>query len=209
MKPHQEKALIHTPSRRVPRPRRDEVRARVLAAAATVFAEHGFAAASIDDVATAAGFTKGAVYSNFASKDELFLALMDAQVLARVELVQRVLVDASGSEQAVVEIGDKLARASTDQPDWQLLFLEFWQRAIREPAVREQFVTHRRALRNSITQAIQQALPAGPPRSRWAAEDLTVLALALSNGLAIETLADPTGIPDGLFGRVLAALVGP
>ncbi len=207
MKPRQEEALLPTYAPRVARPRRDEVRARVLAAAASVFAQHGFAAASIDQVAAAAGFTKGAVYSNFATKDELFLALMDAQVLARVKLVQQVLANATGSEQAAVEIGDQLARASTDQPDWQLLFLEFWQRAIREPALREQFIAHRRALRNSITQAIQQALPAEPPRTGCSAEDLTVLALALSNGLAIETLADPAGVPDGLFGRALATLI--
>lgn len=196
-----------TPVQRSVRPRRHEVRSRILAAAATVFAQRGFAGASIDQVAAAAGFTKGAVYSNFLSKDELFLALMDAQVLARVELVRRVLADARDSKQAVVEIGDQLARASADQSDWQLLFLEFWQRAIREPAVRKQFVAHRRALRKSIAQAIQDALPSGPDGAVWSAEDLTVLALALSNGLAIETLADPTGIPAGLFGRVLARLI--
>ena len=65
---------------RTPRPRRAEVRTRILDAAAAVVAERGLAAASLDQVAAAAGFTKGAVYSNFASKDELFLALMAAEV---------------------------------------------------------------------------------------------------------------------------------
>lgn len=194
------------PPERTARPRRDEVRARVLAAAATVFAEQGFAASTMDDVAATAGFTKGAVYSNFASKDELFLALMDAQVLARVELVQRLLAEASRSPEAVAEIGDRLARASVDQPEWQLLFLEFWQRAIREPHVHEQFVAHRRALRSSIAQAIRQALP-DDDRQLLPTDELAILALALSNGLAIETLADPTGVPDGIFGRALTKLV--
>ena len=193
---------------RVPRPRRDEVRSRILVAAARVFAKRGFSVATIDEVAAAAGFTKGAVYSNFASKDELFLALMDAEVSARVALAQRVLAQAPTSRQAAAEIGDWLAQAAIDQPDWQLLFLEFWLRAIREPAVREQFVAHRRALRASIAEAIRQASASDQSTSTWSADEQTVIVLALSNGLAIESLADPTGVPDGLFGRVLARLAG-
>ena len=193
---------------RVPRPRRDEVRSRILAAAATVFAQRGFSVATIDEVAAAAGFTKGAVYSNFASKDELFLALLDAEVGVRVEAARSVLAHASTSQQAATEIGDRLAQASIDQPEWQMLFLEFWLRAIREPAVREQFVAHRRALRASIAEAIRQASAGDPDTPAWSAEEQTVIVLALSNGLAIETLADPTGIPDGLFGRILARLAG-
>jgi AcrR family transcriptional regulator len=191
-------------STRVSRPHRDEVRSRVLAAAVTVFAKRGFAAATIDEVAAAAGFTKGAVYSNFASKDELFLALMDAEVNARVELMRRVAAGAASTRQALAEIGDQLARAATDQPDWQLLFLEFWLRAVREPSVREKFVTHRRALRASIAETIRQAVADDQSAWKWPAEDTTVLLLALSNGFAIEALADPTSIPDGLLGRVLA-----
>lgn len=189
---------------RAPRPRRDEVRSQVLAAAAGVFAQRGFAGATIDDVAAAAGFTKGAVYSNFESKDELFLALMDAQVSARL---QRVLAEVpSGGKRAAEEIGDRLASVSLEEPDWQLLFLEFWLRAVREPGVREQFVAHRRALRAAIAAAIRQAFASDHGGWAWTPEELTVLALALSNGLAIEALADPATIPEGLFGRVLALL---
>lgn len=188
---------------RASRPRRDEVRAQVLTAAAGVFAQRGFAGATIDEVAAAAGFTKGAVYSNFESKDELFLALMDAQVSARL---QRVLAEVPSGKRAAAEIGDRLAAVSLEEPEWQLLFLEFWLRAVREPGVRKQFVAHRRALRAAIAAAIRQAFANGHGSWTWSPEELTVLALALSNGLAIETLADPATIPEGLFGRVLARL---
>ena len=188
---------------RASRPRRDEVRAQVLTAAAGVFAQRGFAGATIDEVAAAAGFTKGAVYSNFESKDELFLALMDAQVSARL---QRVLAEVPSGKRAAAEIGDRLAAVSLEEPEWQLLFLEFWLRAVREPGVRKQFVAHRRALRAAIAAAIRQAFGNGHGSWTWSPEELTVLALALSNGLAIETLADPATIPEGLFGRVLARL---
>lgn len=192
---------------RTPRPRREEVRARVLEAAATVFARRGFEGATIDEVAAAAGFTKGAVYSNFANKDGLFLALLDAQIEARVQLVRGVLAAAPTGPGAAVAIGDRLARAALDDPDWQLLFLEFWQRAVREPSVRAEFVAHRRALRSSIAEAIRQAHETQATESTWSPEELTVLVLALSNGLAIETLVDPGDIPTGLFGRALARFV--
>jgi len=184
------------------------VRARILASAAAVFARQGFAGATIDDVAAAAGFTKGAVYSNFTNKDELFLALMDAQVQARVDLVAGVLTDVqlhgtALSSQTLRTIGDQLARATSAEPDWHLLFLEFWQRAMREPVVREQFIAHRRALRAAIAEVARGALPAG---AEWLPDEAAVLVLALSNGLAIETLADSADIAPELFGRVLAAL---
>lgn len=184
------------------------MRARILASAAAVFARQGFAGATIDDVAAAAGFTKGAVYSNFTNKDELFLALMDAQVQARVDLVAGVLTDVqlhgtALSSQTLRTIGDQLARATSAEPDWHLLFLEFWQRAMREPVVREQFIAHRRALRAAIAEVARGALPAG---AEWLPDEAAVLVLALSNGLAIETLADSADIAPELFGRALAAL---
>ena len=65
--------------RLTPEKRRELTRAHLLAAAAEVFAERGFQRATLDQIADAAGFSKGAVYSNFASKDELFLALNQRQ----------------------------------------------------------------------------------------------------------------------------------
>src|SRR5271165_1914031 len=73
---------------RIRRPKREVVRRRLLDAALDVFAEHGFDTANLDQVAAAAGLTKGAIYSNFASKDDLFYAMMAEQVLAQVESIR-------------------------------------------------------------------------------------------------------------------------
>lgn len=81
------------------------MRARVLHAAGQVFAERGFSAASLDQVAAAAGFTKGAVYSSFGSKDELFLALMDAEVARRVEEVEAALRTTTDLPGALAAVG--------------------------------------------------------------------------------------------------------
>ena len=184
-----------------PRPPRDEVRARLLEAASSVFAQKGFAAASVEDVARAAGLTKGAIYSNFASKDDLFFALLGEHVARRFLAVAEV--------RDIGAVGDALMRAAVDDADWQLLFLEFWQRAIRDPGAREQFVTHRRELRAAMAEAIDaRAAELGQPLP-MPARDLATIFLALSNGLAIEHLADPDEVPTKLFGAVLAALAKP
>ncbi|MCO7221988.1 TetR/AcrR family transcriptional regulator [Klenkia sp. PcliD-1-E] len=186
------------------RPRREQVRARVLEAARGVFAERGFAGASTDLVAAAAGFTKGAVYSNFGSKDELFLALMAAEGAARVAAVEEALAATADLPGALAAVGEQLSR-----PDaaWQLLYLEFWQRAVRDPAVRSAFVASRRELRSRVAGAVERFLAEHPVQTGWDAGRLTVVILALTHGLALESLPDPGAVPDDVLPRVLADLL--
>ena len=189
---------------RTPRPPREEVRTRILDAAARVVAERGLAGASLDQVAAAAGFTKGAVYSNFASKDELFLALLEAQSAARVTAVEESLQRTRDLPEALTAVGRELTR--TD-PAGELLFVEFWQRAVRDPAVREAFVRSRRALRARIAAVVEAFLRSRPEAATWDAQSLTVVLLALANGLALEELPDPGAVPADVVPRVLGALV--
>jgi AcrR family transcriptional regulator len=191
---------------RTPRPRRPEVRTRILDAAAAVVAERGLAAATLDQVAAAAGFTKGAVYSNFASKDELFLALLETQVADRVAGVERTLAAARTVPEALAAVSAELARPD---PQAQLLLGEFWQRAVRDPAVAEAFAESRRRLRARVVDAAAAFLAGLPEDPGWTPEALALVVVALANGLAFEELADPGSVPPGLAARVLGALVGP
>ena len=191
---------------RLPRPAKEHVRARILRAAGQVFAERGFAGASLDQVAAAAGFTKGAVYSNFASKDELFLALMTEEVARRVDLVEAALARTTDLPGALAAVGQELSRRDSS---WPLLFLEFWQRAVRDPDVRRAFVASRRDLRARVADVVARFLADHPVRTGWDAGSLTVVLIALSNGLAVEALPDPDAVPDELLTRVLAELVDP
>ena len=178
----------------------------MLSAAARVFAERGFAAASLDQVAAAAGFTKGAVYSNFGSKDELFLALMAEEGARRVDAVEAALGRTTDLPGALAAVGAEL---SSPETTWQLLFLEFWQRAVRDPAVRTAFVASRRDLRARIAEVVDRFLAEHPVRTGWDAPSLTVVLVALTHGLAVETLPDPDAVPAGLLARVLGDLVDP
>ena len=197
------------PPVRVRRPGRAAVRRRLLDAALEVFAERGYASANLDQVAAAAGLTKGAIYSNFASKDDLFFAMMHDQALRRVEAVRAALEAGAGAprgEQSLHDIGRLLTAAFTEQREWQLVFLDFWRRAVQDDAVRAQFVAQRRVLRAAIAGRVEQVLGRAPALGGLTVADIVTVVLALSNGLAIEQYADPEVVSDDLFGRVLAQL---
>ena len=117
--------------------RRQQTREYLLQAAAQVFAERGFHAATLDEVAAAAGFTKGAVYSNFKNKEDLFLALLE-DAYAREMTALRATIEASDVppeariEDFVSLIGGELDRV----PNMGALYLEFHLYALRNPAAR-------------------------------------------------------------------------
>jgi AcrR family transcriptional regulator len=179
----------------------------VLAAAREVFAERGLAGATLDDVAGAAGLTKGAVYSNFAGKDDLILALMEDRVADRIEAVAAAFAAAGSSTGGVRDAGATLIASVHADADWQRLFIEFWARAMRDDGLRDVLVERRRALRRTIAQALERGAAEHGLRLAMPADHLAVTILALSNGLAIESLLDPDAVPDELFGRLLTHLV--
>ncbi len=163
---------------------RAETRQRVLEAAAHVFARQGLAAASLEEVAAAAGFSKGAVYSNFASKDELVFALMEQEISARVESVSAAVSAETTLEGRSREAGRWLTEALSQDPEWQVLFIEFWLRAVRDPALRAQFAARRAPLRVPIARLIEvQAAEVGLALP-VPAEQLAIAVLALRTALA-------------------------
>jgi len=194
---------------RAQRPRREDVRRRLLDAALQVFAERGFNGASLDEVAAAAGLTKGAIYSNFASKDELFFAMMSDQALKRLETIRTVLANTpsdSPVNQALLDIGRLLTEALTEQREWELVLLDYWHRAVADDDVRPQFLAHRRALRVAIADSVEQVLGRSPELGDLSVDEVVTAVLALFNGLAIEQYVDPELVRSDLFGRVLAML---
>jgi len=193
-----EVTAVNPARRRTPR---NQVRVRILRAAMSVFADRGFAGATIDAIAEAAGFTKGAVYSNFGSKDDLFFALLDQQISHRHEMVTELVEDAA-ARPSPKAVGELLMAELLDNRDWQMIFVEYWLRAMRDPDLRQRFVEHRRAVRAAIGDAVRHLAF----ESDVAPASITVLVLALSNGLSIEEFIDPGTVPPDLFGAVLDAL---
>jgi AcrR family transcriptional regulator len=194
------------------RPR--DVRRRLLDAAMDVFARDGYHAATLDDVAAEAGLTKGAVYSNFTGKRELFLALLEEQVTRRAQLARSALFDtppAAGNTVSalVAALADRVGQLGAAEPDWQLLYIEFWLFAIRDPDAHRLLAAARRHLRQAIADLAEEAqrrlgLDTGISGTRWA-----TIILGLSNGLALERLIDPDAVPGDLLAAILSRLAIP
>lgn len=187
------------------RPTRDEVRDRILDAALTVFAAEGFAGATIDAIGQAAGFTKGAVYSNFESKDELFLALLDRQFESRGALIATALDSGQGDTAA---IASALSRATLDsihdQNEYQIVLIEYWLRAVRDPQLRERLVARRRTAADQALRIVEQAGTSLPGKQLSALAQLVVTVIS---GIATEEVLQPGAIDVDTLTRLFTALL--
>ncbi|MGH2864058.1 MAG: TetR/AcrR family transcriptional regulator [Solirubrobacteraceae bacterium] len=189
------------------RPTRAQTCTRVLQAAGEVFAARGFDGASIDEIAAAAGLTKGAVYSNFASKDDLFFAVIEDRLVARLSALSADIDGPSSPERFMSGVAERLAEMLISERAWNLLFIEFWARAVRDPRVREEWARHRRRARKLVAESIEQHTRANGVELPAPADELAVAVIALSNGIAMEHLADPASADPKLFADALGLLL--
>jgi AcrR family transcriptional regulator len=203
------KAPRHARSRpvRTRRPPREEVRRRILAAATEVFLDRGFGGASVDEIAAAAGFSKGAVYSNFEDKDALFLALVDEEFAWRLDQLRTALEDAPDDPHAGAEVaGRSMMRALASHQDLHVLFSEFRVHADRSPGTRRRFAQRRRQIRGTLAETVAAYAERADVELTMPPEHVATVLLALTNGLALERLGQPEAVPDELFGEVIEQL---
>lgn len=187
------------------RPQRTDVRDRLLAAAADEFTERGYAAAKLTDIADRAGFTKGAVYSNFESKQALF-----AELLARrsLDLAARVLAHISDLDPgaAAGAGGGEIASWVVAEPRWPLLTVEFGILAGRDPAIADRYRTDRRALRRELERLIAERTDDWGVGKNFDARRLATSLAALISGLAVEHSVDPEEIDEGVIADAVSEL---
>ena len=135
--------------------RRQQTRDRLLDAAGQVFARRGFHAATVDEVADAAGYTKGAVYSNFANKDELFLALLDQRLAAQLQQVEA-LYAIESSEELLAAMRGRTEQEFAAARDFGVLMVEYSLYAMRNPAAQAELAERYRQLRGRLAELITE-----------------------------------------------------
>ncbi|HEY5053419.1 MAG TPA: TetR/AcrR family transcriptional regulator [Solirubrobacterales bacterium] len=190
---------------------RDEQKAltrrRLIDAAEAVFAGSGFHGASVEEIAREAGATTGALYSNFAGKEDLFLALFEERIAADVGDYSAIVAAGTTLEEQARGAGDHWMQILRERPNYFPLLIEFWSYAIREPQLRERLGGRFAALRlGSARVALEGAKRSGLPANTEVGERLGLFINALGNGLALEKLVDPDAVPDALFGEMLALI---
>jgi AcrR family transcriptional regulator len=175
---------------------RAATRRRLLETAAGVFAERGIEGASVGELCAAAGFTRGAFYSNFGSKTDLALAMYEdhvAQLVSRLdEQLEHWLRAGSSAEEVVVRIVEGMSDHTSDTT-WHTVRLELLLTARRSPAVREVLTGHRDALVDAVVDALTRV--ARRHRLRFTVEvaALARMLLATYDGALNARLADGAG----------------
>jgi AcrR family transcriptional regulator len=174
-------------------------RAELMASARQLFLRRGFHAASLEQVAEEAGFTIGAVYSRFAGKADLFLAILDDHIDQLVAQVARVAgLDQPLGDRAELLAGRRMSLLERER-DWFPLVLEFWSHAARDERLRRELGARHERLVAAYAGLIEAdyarlglPLPLAP-------EVLARAVVAMGNGVALERLADPARVPEDLL----------
>jgi len=183
-----------------------QTRERLLDAASKVFARKGFAATSLDEVAEEAGVTKGAVYSNFDSKEDLVRAVLDERLEQRFRELAHEGPDGGTLEADAVHASERYGSVLEEERDSVLLGLEFAIHAVRNPEFRDDFIAYHRSVQADIARLIEDRLKAGGNDLRVPPQQLASLFNAITNGVALERLMDPGSVSDEMLGRLFAAV---
>ena len=162
----------------------------LVATARHLFLEDGYAATSLEKVAEEAGFSKGAVYSNFDGKDALCLAVLDT--LHR-DVADAVLGSFSGAVtlDEALETFDLWAERRLGDPDWSALEAEFAARSRRDPDLRDALQERNARIRGMIAGALSETCARHGLVLPMDVDDLASALLSLGIGLGVQRALNP------------------
>lgn len=176
-------------------------RSELLEAAERRFLADGYHGTTLEAIAEDAGYSKGAVYSAFAGKADLFLALLDSIIDRRLEAIGTLFAEHPMRQDRVSTIAERPVNVRDQQ--FFLLAMEFWLHARRDPDLLDQFAARYRRLRAGLAALATEAeTPLG-------AEGWAIVTLAISNGLALERSIDPDGVAADLFANTQRLIYPP
>jgi AcrR family transcriptional regulator len=192
--------------------RREETREELLAAAGRVFAQRGFHGTSLDAIAEEAGFSRGAVYYNFADKEELFLELLDRRCAERAQDLRELFTgeddDIAATSRQAQLAAQRALDAMTGDPEWRALYLEFLAQAARDPAFRRRFSKRTSEMRGALEEIVVERTRGVVDALGMEPAQLAVVIDALGDGLwAQHMLHGERAVPPDLFSKALALLV--
>jgi AcrR family transcriptional regulator len=178
--------------------RKARTRGELLRAAQELFLRQGYHATTLDQVAEHAGYTKGAVYSTFKNKADLFLAVFDETfVEPHLSDFRALFSQCETLEEQVAALAQRPASPTAGQ--WFLPTIEFCAHAARDPQLRAEYAHRWRRLRNGLIDLLTDHDHNSPDNGGVPSDQRALATLALATGLAYERLVDPDGIPDDLM----------
>ncbi len=194
--------------------RRPRTRAALLKAALEAFAEHGFQATTIEQVCARAGYTRGAFYSNFTSKDELFLELFDRHSEQTVLRLTAAMDSIPTEDLTLDRLAERVCEIEPAERDWYLVTTEFTLHAIRDRQTAWILAQHDARLRAELARGITEHLRRAGLTLTVDADELARLLIAVREGGLAQSYVEPEQLPPGLLerrflARILTAVTEP
>jgi AcrR family transcriptional regulator len=178
-----------------PKRRRAETVERLLDAALETFAEIGFAAASVEDICRRGGFTRGAFYSSFRTKDELFGALFARETARNLARAEQQLTGIEREADPVAAAVERCLSTFRADRTWVLVLTEYRLHAARHPEAAAALQEHSAELHRRLTELIDATAVRSGVRLALPAGDLARIVAALHDGAVMAHLPD-AGRPD-------------
>lgn len=200
-------------SRRLTRKQKQaQTREQLLEAAERVFLRRGLEGSSVEEISAEAGFTRGAFYSNFESKDQLFIELLQERVYSGYRRMLDRVEESGGTPRERLVRGAEMLRDVQDAEQGRWLFrlwLECLTKAARDEGFRKlaaTFWSGNRSLLAAQSEIQAEQLGRKPPLPP---DQIATAMIALDIGLAVQHLVDPDAVPLDLYVPIYDALFGP
>jgi AcrR family transcriptional regulator len=168
-----------------------KTRSALLRSAAKLICRKGITEASIDDVAADAGYTKGAFYANFKSKEEMFLVMLDQAYAEELERLEAHLPGEGDRADEVRRSAEDFLDFVRSDPDWPRLYFEFVVYAARNPEFREELATRNRAMRERMAEVIRNWAADLSAQAPFPYEELALMLFCMADGFLIQQLIEP------------------
>lgn len=187
------------------REKQRRTRQALLEAASEMFCRRGLDGASIDEVAQAAGYTKGAFYANFKSKEELYLVMLDERFSEELERLDRALAGTHEPQEEAVAAAADFIHFATDE-EWQRLSFQFLAYAARNEEFRQELATRQRAMRERMAKVFARwkgGLGTEPPLPM---ENIAAMTFFMADGFLAGRIIEPD-LPDELYTTMIGVFL--
>ncbi len=183
------------------REKQQRTRKSLLKAASEMFCRRGLDGASIDEVAQAAGYTKGAFYANFKSKEELFLVMLDERFSEELERLDRMLAGTHEAQEEAAAAAADFIQFATDE-EWQRLSFQFLAYAARNEDFRQELATRQKAMRERMASVFTRWKQSFDTDFAIPVEDITAMTFFMADGFLAGRIIEPD-LDDELYTKMV------
>lgn len=191
----------------LPQQRKEQTRARILEAAAVVFARRGYEAAKVEEITSECGIAKGALYGHFASKEDLFQTILLEQVNRRISQTAAQLAPGLSFRESILCILDSSWSSCRTDPTWSPLFAEFWALSSRSVWARDAAAKMFDHCAAALGRFLSHAKKQGLVHADLDVDRTCRLLLALNDGLVVQWQAQPASVDPGRFHEAMADMI--